>query len=104
VPAGTPLNVTLAVPLTVVSEVSPKLLVNSKVPFPFSVFLTMVIDPGGGAIPRVLTKVQTVVTSGSTMTAAGLPLVQVALLWVQPEGTVSLTWKLPPAVRPSNVC
>src|SRR6185295_12849248 len=102
-PAGRLPNVWLTVPPTVVTDVNPKLLVNAKVPSPLIVFFTTVMDPGNGGIPRVFTNVQTVVTSGCTITAAGIPFVHVALLCVQPIGSVSLTLKPPPAVRPSNV-
>jgi hypothetical protein len=36
-------------------------------------------------------KVQVVVPPETTMTEAGVPLLQLALVWVQPEGTDSLT-------------
>jgi len=38
-----------------------------------------------------LVKVQTVVVPLATVIAAGVPLLQTALVCVQPEGTVSLT-------------
>jgi hypothetical protein len=73
----------------VVSDVSPKLLVNANVPFPPTVFLITWIDPAAGT--RVLVNVQTVVAPLATVMAAGVPLLQTALVCVQPEGTVSLT-------------
>ena len=79
------LNVWLAVPPLVAREVSPKLLVNAKVPFPPTVFFTIRMEPCS-----VLVNVQIVVTPGTTVMAAGVPLVQMAPVWVQPEGTVSL--------------
>jgi hypothetical protein len=79
-------NVRLAVLPLVVRDVSPKLLVNANVPFPPTVFFTTCIDPC-----RVLANVHVVVTPATTVTAVGIPLLQLALVCVQPEGTVSLT-------------
>jgi hypothetical protein len=50
------------------------------------VFFTTVIDPASW----VLVKVQVVVAPAATVMAAGVPLVQLALVCTQPEGTVSL--------------
>ena len=69
------MKVWAAVPPLVVKAVSPKLLVNAKVPLPPTVFLTIWMDPA-----RVLVKVQTVVAPATTVMAAGVPLVQVALV------------------------
>jgi hypothetical protein len=63
----------------VVSVVIPKLLVNAKVPFPPTVFLITWIDPVAGGV-WVLVKVQTVVAPFATVMAAGVPLVQTALV------------------------
>jgi hypothetical protein len=82
----------------VVRDVSPKLLVNANVPFPPTVFFTTVMDPPGAAV-LVLVNVQVVVAPATTVIAAGVPLVQLALVCVQPVGTVSLTLKLLPGVR-----
>ena len=46
---------------------------------------------GGGGAGRVLVKVHMVVCPDITVMAAGVPFVQVALVRVQPAGTVSLT-------------
>jgi hypothetical protein len=73
----------------VVRDESPKLLVNANVPLPPTVFFTTWIDPGTGI--RVLVKVHVVVAALATIMAAGVPLLQTALVCVQPEGTVSLT-------------
>jgi hypothetical protein len=72
----------------VVREVSPKLLVNANVPFPPTVFFTIRIDP---TAVLVLVMVQVVVAPATTVMASGVPFVQLALVWVQPVGTVSLT-------------
>jgi hypothetical protein len=96
------LNVWLAVPLVVVRELSPKLLLNANVPSPPTVFLTTVTDPGGGAF-LVLVNVQVVVPGATTPMSSGVPRVQLALVRVQPGGTFSLTLYLAPAVKPSNV-
>jgi hypothetical protein len=53
-PAVRSLNVLLAVPSLVVRDVSPKLLVNAKVPSPPTVFFTTLIDPGVGATEQIL--------------------------------------------------
>ena len=81
------MNVWLAVPPLVVRDVSPKLLVKVNAPLPPTVFFTTVIDPACW----VLVKVQVVVAPAATVMAAGVPLVQLALVCTQPEGTVSLT-------------
>ena len=80
------MNVWLAVPPIVTRADKPKLLVNANVPFPPTVFFTTVIAPNW-----VLVKVQMVVAPLTTVTPAGTPFVQLAPVWVQPEGTVSLT-------------
>ena len=69
------MKVWLAVPPVVAREVRPKLLVNTKVPFPPTVFFTTRMDPA-----CVLVKVQIVVVPATTVMAAGVPLVQVALV------------------------
>jgi hypothetical protein len=66
-------TVWLAVPAAVVSDATPKLLVNANVPFPLAVFFTTVMDP-----VAALVNVHVVVAPGATRTAAGVPLVQVA--------------------------
>jgi hypothetical protein len=76
--------------LVVVRELSPKLLLNENVPSPPTVFFTTVIDPGGGGA-ALLVNVQVVVAPETTVIEAGVPLLQLALVWVQPEGTDSLT-------------
>jgi hypothetical protein len=101
-PGVRPANVWLAAPPVVVREASPKLLVNANVPFPPTVFFTTLIDPVGAAV-LVLRNVQVVVAPLTTVMAVGVPLSQLELVRVQPEGTVSLTLKLPPAARPVNV-
>ena len=78
-------NVWLAVPPLVVKEPSPKLLAKTNAPSPPTVFFTTRIDPC-----RVLTMVQVVVAPAATTMAAGVPFEQMALVWVQPEGTVSV--------------
>ena len=60
--------------------------VKGKAALPPTAFFTTVMDPCW-----VLVKVQVVVTPAVTTMAAGVPLVQVALVCVQPAGTVSLT-------------
>ena len=83
------LNVRLIVPPVVNREFSPKLLLNTNAPSPPTVFFTTVIDPGcGGTL--VLMNVQVVVAPENTVTAAGVPLVQL-LVWLQPASGVSLT-------------
>jgi hypothetical protein len=49
------------------------------------------MDPVGGGAAWVLVNVQVVVTPATTVMAAGVPLVHLALVCVQPEGTASLT-------------
>ena len=83
------LNVWLAVPPVVVRDVSPKLLVNANVPFPPTVFFTTWMRPVD-ARAWVLVNMQIVVNPATTVMAAGVPLVQLALVCVQPAGTVSL--------------
>jgi hypothetical protein len=86
----------------VVRDASPKLLVNANVPSPPTVFFTIWMAPVSPAA-LVLRNVQMVVAPATTVKAAGVPFVQLALVRVQPEGTVSLTLKLLPGVRPLNV-
>ena len=68
-------NVWLAVLPLVVRELSPKLLVNAKVPSPPTVFFTTWIDPC-----RVLMNVQVVVAPATTVMEPSGPLVQMALV------------------------
>jgi hypothetical protein len=78
-------------PEIVVKDVSPKLLTNVNVPSPPSdLFITMICPVKGGAM-MVLIIVHVVAAPAATMIAAGVPFVQVALIWVQPAGTVSAT-------------
>ena len=76
-------------PPAVVSEVRPKLLVNVNLPLPPTVFLITWIDPARDAA-RVFVMVHVVVSPAITTMAVGIPSVHVALVWVQPAGTVSL--------------
>ena len=84
------LNVWLAVPPLVVKEVSPKLLVKVNAPSPPTVFFTTATRPNGGRTTAVFVNVQVVVAPDTTVMAACVPLVQLALVCTQPEGTVSL--------------
>ena len=79
------MNVWLAVLPLVVRDASPKLLLNPNVPFPPTVFFTTWIDPCW-----VLVNVQVVVAPAATVTAAGVPLVQVALATVDVAVTARL--------------
>jgi hypothetical protein len=79
------LKVWLAVLPTVVRDVSPKSLENANVPFPPTVFSITVMEPAGA-----LLNVQVVVAPAATVMAAGVPLLQMALVWTQPAGTISL--------------
>jgi hypothetical protein len=81
------LKVWLPVPLTVLRDVNPKLLWNENVPFLPTVFFTTVMDPS----VEVSVKVQTVVAPATTVMAASVPLLQLALPWVHPAGTIALT-------------
>jgi hypothetical protein len=63
----------------VVRDFKPKLLVNANVPLPPTVFFTTVIDPVDEAA-FVLMKVQVVVAPATTVMAAGVPFVQLALV------------------------
>ena len=76
--------------LVVVNEVRPKLLVNANVPLPPTAFLTIWTDPRDGIGLSVLLTVHVVVSPATTVMAAGVPFVQVALDWDHPTGTVSV--------------
>jgi len=89
------LKVWLAVPLTVLRDVSPKLLWNENVPFLPTVFFTTVMDPS----VEVSVKVQTVVAPATTVMAASVPLLQLALPWVHPAGTIALMPGNPQPIR-----
>src|ERR1700722_11024443 len=82
--AGRVMRVWLAVLPAGVSDISPKLLVKSNVPFPVTVFFTTVIAPS-----CVLMNVQVVVAPLTTVMPEGDPLLQKTLL-CQPVGTISL--------------
>jgi hypothetical protein len=77
-PGARLLNVRLAVPPIVVREVSPRVPVNVNVPSPPTAFFTTLIDPVW--VAWVLRNVQVVVAPATTVMAAGVPLVQLALV------------------------
>jgi hypothetical protein len=61
--------------VVVVREIGPKSPVNVNVPFAPTAFFTIWMDPGG-TTTWVLMNVQVVVVPVATVTAAGVPLVQ----------------------------